>query len=107
MRPEPDLTSRSTRETNLPFEPEATSEGAAYQQRLGQRVMGVPAQDDVDAFRPAAGELSVDIKTVMAEQHDKLRAFLPHLGHHRGHALLADAERQASGNIQRGLAIGR
>ena len=59
---------------------------------LGQRVVGVGGEDDVDAL-DAGGELGVDVEAVVGEQHHHLRALRARLGHRSAHAPLADAER--------------
>lgn len=61
----------------------------AHQSRLGQRVVGVPGQDDVDP----GGKLPVDIEAVVTEQHHQpgtVRACVLDQG---CQTLLADAKR--------------
>ncbi len=60
--------------------------------RLGQRIVGVAGEDDVDAL-DAGGELGVDVEAVVRQQHHHLRALRARLGHRSAQAALADAER--------------
>ena len=65
---------------------------AADPRGLGQRVVGVGGEDDVDAL-DAGGELGVHVEAVVGEQHHHLRPLLARLGHRSAHGSLADAER--------------
>jgi hypothetical protein len=100
----PSCTSRSTRLTNLPWEPLAIRKVFPTCKRLGQRVMGVPGQDHVDPG-DIHGELPVHVEAVVGEQHDDLGARVADLLHDLGDPL-ARRPKLSSGNIQPGLAMG-
>ncbi|OIQ71527.1 hypothetical protein GALL_468530 [mine drainage metagenome] len=63
----------------------------AHQHRLWQRVVGVAGQDHVDA-RHLRRHLAVHVKAIVRQKHDEVGTLALHLGHHRGHAILADAK---------------
>jgi hypothetical protein len=96
-------TSRSTRETNLPLEPEAIRMVFAHQHRLGQRVMGVARQDHVDAGnRPSSGPR----RSRCGREGRRHSAPASRTSSTSAHPLVAKAEGLSSGNIQPGLAMG-
>ena len=66
-------------------------QGVSHGHCLGQRIVGVRGEYDIDAGDPR-GQLAVDVEAVVTEQHDEVDARLAHRVHPLADLVLADAE---------------